>query len=158
VTMFALRAPELVRFGLAASVAAALLAAAPPSANAQSTPITVRSCTILSYSASSPHEFFYLQSGPPSQSNRTYTDGLKITYVNTSNKVISRVGFQVTYGMHSERVIDAGTISPGAVIERTFGDDFSGGPYLGSTPSECRVRGVRYKDGTVWRNPATPAP
>ena len=138
-TMFALRAPELVRFGLAASVAAALLAAAPPSANAQSTPITVRSCTILSYSASSPHEFFYLQSGPPSQSNRTYTDGLKITYVNTSNKVISRVGFQVTYGMHSERVIDAGTISPGAAS--IAGDETLNGPRMRLTAS------------TIWAGP-----
>ena len=68
--MFAACAPWFIRFGLATSVAAALLGAAPRGASAQSTPITVRSCTILSYSASSPHEFFYLQSGPPSQSNR----------------------------------------------------------------------------------------
>jgi hypothetical protein len=157
-----------IRLCAAASAASALLATAPLAAGAQPTagspvaqtsiPISVRSCTVLAYSASSPNQLFYIQTGPPSQSNRTYSDGLKISYVNVSSKVIARVGFRVTYGGKSERVIDAGTISPGVTIDRTFGDDFSGGPYFGPQPSECRVLGVRYKDGTVWRNTATPAP
>ena len=105
---------------------------------------------MIAYSASSKNQFFYLQSGPPSQSNRNYTDGLKISYVNTSNKVASRVGFRVTYGGQSERIIDAGTFSPGAVITHTFGE-FSGKPYLGSQPSDCRPIGVRFQDGSIWR-------
>jgi len=142
---------------LAPGVAALLIASGAVGARAQQSPITVKSCTILAYSASSPHEFFYLQSGPPSQSNRSYTDGLKISYVNVTTKVISRVGFRVTYRGKSERVIDTGTISPGVTITKTLGD-FSGQPYLGSQPDVCAPVGVRYQDGTVWRAASTPAP
>jgi hypothetical protein len=139
------------------AVAALLIASGAVAVRAQQSPITVKSCTLLAYSASSPHEFFYLQSGPPSQSNRSYTDGLKISYVNTSTKVISRVGFRVIYRGKSERVIDAGTISPGITITKTLGD-FSGQPYLGATPDVCVPVGVRFQDGTVWRASSTPAP
>jgi hypothetical protein len=142
---------------LGAAVLALLLPPPVPAAS-QEPPISVRSCTILAYSPSSPNQLFYLQSGPPSQSNRTYTDGLKISYVNTSNKVVSRVGFRVTYRGHTERVIDAGTFSPGVTITHTFGSEFSGQPYFGAQPEVCRVAGVRFRDGTVWRAPSPAAP
>jgi hypothetical protein len=142
----------------AAGLALALAVAAPLCARAQQSPISVRGCTILSYSASSPNQLFYIQSGPPSQSNRTYSDGLKLSYVNTSAKVASRVAFSVRYGGQTERVIDTGTISPGVTITKTFGDQFSGRAYLGATPEICRAVAVRYADGTVWRESSTPAP
>ncbi len=140
-----------------AALAATCLAGPPSVARAQTPPVSVRTCTVLAYAPSSKNEFFYLQSGPPSQSNRAYADGLHLAYVNTSRKMMSRVGFRVTYGGHAERIVDTGTVSPGVTIDKTFGE-FSGQPYLGSLQPTCTPIGARFKDGSVWRASATPSP
>jgi hypothetical protein len=140
-----------------AALAATCLAVPPSVAEAQSAPVSVRTCTVLAYAPSSKNEFFYLQSGPPSQVNRAYSDGLHLAYVNTSRKVMTRVGFRVTYGGATQRVIDTGTISPGVTIDKTFGE-FSGQAYLGSLQPTCTPIGARFKDGSVWRASATPSP
>jgi hypothetical protein len=77
------------------------------------------------------------------------TDGIQINYVNTSNKTADRVAFQVNYRGDIQHIVDLGTFSPGATISHTFGN-YAGDAYIGPTPNSCRVRAVRFTDGTVW--------
>ena len=138
-------------FGLAAAALAAIVCAAPAPASAQSAPISVSSCTVLQYQGGARRPFWFQPPGP-ARFGSLYTDGVKIVYANTTNKVITRVGFRVNYRGDIERVIDVGTFSPGVTIDHSFGE-FSGLAYLGPRPNECRAVAVRFADGSSWHRP-----
>jgi len=132
--------------------AACALLLAPAAAHAQpSSPIPIQSCSVEQY-AYEPQQhgtWFWYWRNPPSAYG-LYTDGVNISYVNNTNKVASRVAFPVNYRGDVERVIDAGTFSPGATITHSFGQ-IAGDAFLGSNPNVCRAIAVRFQDGSVWR-------
>jgi|SRR5579872_1172687 len=103
-------------------------------------------CAVLQ-AVSTPHGFWYPFAVPH---ELPYTDGLRIQYVNRSNKTANRVLFLVDYRGDRERVVDAGTFSPNVTIDHTFGQ-FTGDAYLGPKPNVCRAVAVRFVDGTFWR-------
>jgi hypothetical protein len=121
----------------------------PAAAQTSSSPIHVSSCTVLQ-AVRAPRPFFwYPWAVSP---NAPWTDGLKISYVNTSHLTADRVLFLVNYRGDKERVIDAGTFSPNVTINHEFGQ-FTGDAYLGPRPNTCRVGVVRFSNGTVWQMP-----
>ena len=142
------------RFQTATLGAAFALLLAPISAQAQQAPISVRSCTVQQYQFATRRQFWYWETGP-GRYGSVYTDGLKISYVNTSPKVANRVAFLVNYRGDVQHVIDVGTFSPGAGIEHSFGE-FSGLAHLGPKPNVCKPIAVRFADGSVWHAPGFP--
>jgi hypothetical protein len=133
----------------AAAAACAVAAWQAPKAEAQSAPpIAVQSCSIMQAVRSPrPWGFWYPW---PRAGYAPYTDGLDISYVNTTNQPIDRVLFVVNYRGDKERIVDVGTFSPNATINHQFGD-FIGDAYIGSKPNSCRVAAVRFTNGNVWR-------
>lgn len=133
-----------------------VLAAAPLAASAQTpaaSPIAITSCNVLRYERVAGRRYWYPWSFPPYQS--LYTDGVEINYVNQGPKVANRIAFVVNYRGDVQHVVDAGTFSPGAPIDHTFGQ-FTGDAFLGGRPNACRVAAVRFTDGTMWH--AQPMP
>ncbi len=92
----------------------------------------------------------YGYAGPLVPNGSPYTDGIALSFVNTSDKIADRVVFGVNYLGDFERVIDAGTFSPNATMQHTFADVFGVYGYLGPKPNVCAVRVVRFRDGSVW--------
>jgi hypothetical protein len=126
-------------------------AGAPIAANAQAAPITVKDCSVLQYIRTATRPFWYPWGPyPRGPYGSPYTDGIHISYANTSTKTATRVAFLVNYRGDVEHVADAGTFSPGVTIDHTF-SAFSGLAWLGPNPNSCRPVAVRYSDGTVWR-------
>jgi hypothetical protein len=80
----------------------------------------------------------------------SFTDGIRIQYINRGPQIATRVAFSVNYRGDIERIVDAGKFSPGVTIDHTFGQ-FEGDVWLGPRPNYCRVVAVRYVDGSVWR-------
>lgn len=125
-------------------------------------PIKVQSCSVLQYQPPRPayrsrYWYDYGFAGPFVPAGSPYTDGIAISFVNTSSAVVDRVVFGVNYRGDFERVIDAGTFSPNVTINHTFADVFSGYAYLGPKPNSCAARVVRFKDGSIWRAPGVGA-
>jgi hypothetical protein len=94
-------------------------------------PIKVQSCSVLQYQPSqlayrSRYWYDYGFAGPFVPAGSPYTDGIAISFVNTSQAVVDRVVFGVNYRGDFERIIDAGTFSPNVTINHTFADVFSG--------------------------------
>ncbi len=141
-----------------AGVAATLLAGALPASAQTGAPIQIKSCTVNQYAPPQPafrryYWYDYGYAGPNVPYGSPYTDGIRISFVNTGSKTADRVVFGVDYRGDFERVIDAGTFSPTVTIDHTFGDVFSGYAYIGPKPNSCVVRVVRFQDGSVWRAP-----
>lgn len=111
-------------------------------------PLQIQSCTILQ-NHPIPHRPFWHPFGPYPYA-ASYTDGVEIRYVNRAAQTATRVAFVVNYRGDVERIIDAGTFSPGVTIDHTFGQ-FTGDVWLGAKPNVCRVAAVRYADGSVRR-------
>lgn len=124
------------------------LAAGPLAAQAQTAPIAITNCSVIQYQPYAARPFWY--PWPVRQFGSVYTDGLDISYVNETQKVINRVAFVVNYRGDVQRIVDVGTFSPGITIDHGFGQ-FTGLAYLGSSPNACRVAAVRFSDGTAWR-------
>jgi hypothetical protein len=149
----------------AAAVAAFLgvVAAGTALAGAQGAPpVVIQKCAVLQYRPPTPafrrsYWYDYGYAGPLVPQGSPYTDGLSISYVNTSNKTADRIVFGVNYRGDYERVVDAGTFSPNVTIDHTFADVFSGYAYIGSKPNACTVRVVRFSDGSTWRAPGVGA-
>ena len=137
-----------------AAVALSLVFVAVPfAASAQtSPPIAITDCSVQQYHPVS-GPFWYPWG--PRVFGSIYTDGLRIAYVNKTQKVADRVAFVVNYRGDVEHVVDVGTFSPGVTIDHSFGQ-FSGLAFLGSRPNVCRVAAVRYTDGTTWRANSIP--
>jgi hypothetical protein len=134
--------------------AAVLLVAARPAGHALPPPIAIQSCAVEKFAYEPPADpgWFLYWLNPPNEYG-LYTDGVTIRYVNATNKVASRVAFAVNYRGDLQRIIDAGTFSPGVTIEHTFGQ-LSGDAYVGGPqPNLCRVVAVRFEDGSVWTAP-----
>jgi hypothetical protein len=157
-----------MKSGRVRSVAAVVLAGslnltAGVAARAQvAAPIKIQSCSVLQYQPSrlvdrSRYWYDYGFAGPFVPAGSPYTDGIAISFVNTSAAVVDRVVFGVNYRGDFERVIDAGTFSPNVNINHTFADVFSGYAYLGPKPNACAPRVVRFKDGSIWRAPGVGA-
>lgn len=132
-----------------------LTAGGAPAIADDAAPVQIRTCTVLQYRPTTPafrrsYWYDYGYAGPLVPQGSPYTDGLSISYVNTSNRVADRIVFGVNYRGDFERVVDAGTFSPNATIDHTFGEVFSGYAYLGPKPNACTVRVVRFKDGSTW--------
>lgn len=144
-----------------ASFSAALLCLAlgtEPAGAQGAAPVRVKSCTVNQYMPTQPalrryYWYDYGFAGPSVPYGSPYTDGISISFVNTSARTADRVVFGVNYRGDFQRVIDAGTFSPGVTINHTFADVFSGYAYIGSKPNSCVVRVVRFKDGSTWRAP-----
>lgn len=125
-------------------------------------PIKIQSCSVLQYQSPRPafrsrYWYDYGFAGPLVPYGSPFTDGITISFINTSSGVADRVVFGVNYRGDFERVIDAGTFSPNVTIDHAFADVFSGYAYLGPKPNSCSVRVVRFKDGSVWRAPGVGA-
>ncbi|MGD0473516.1 MAG: hypothetical protein ABSB70_09885 [Candidatus Velthaea sp.] len=121
-------------------------------------PVQIGTCAVLQYQPARPayrslYWYDYGFAGPLVPNGSPFTDGIRISFTNTSAMVADRVVFGVNYRGDFERVIDAGTFSPNARIDHTFADVFSGYAYLGPRPNACSVRVVRFKDGSIWRAP-----
>jgi hypothetical protein len=147
-----------VRTVRVAALAALVLAGSAPAGAQNGAPIEIRKCSILQYQPSSAafrryYWYDYGFAGPPVPQGSPFTDGLTISYVNTSSKVADRIVFGVNYRGDFERVVDAGTFSPNVTIDHTFADVFSGYAFIGPKPNACTVRVVRFKDGSTWRAP-----
>lgn len=141
-------APHL-RTAAAVALATASTAAIAPSADAQTAPVTITSCTILQATRTA-YPFWY-PFGPPAVARRApVADGIRIVYVNHGPLAANRVAFQVDYRGDVQRIVDAGTFSPAATIDHTFGN-FSGDAFLGPSPNACVVRAVRFVNGSIWR-------
>jgi hypothetical protein len=111
-------------------------------------PVAITTCSVLAWQRG-PTGFWNPYSYPLA-GGQPITDGIRIAFVNRSARVADRVRFLVNYRGEVEHIIDAGTFSPHVTIDHTFGN-FSGFAYLGPRPNVCRVVGVRFVDGTVWR-------
>ena len=130
-----------------------VLVALPFAANAQTpAPIAITDCSVQQ---DRPAGGPYWYPWGPRVFGGLYTDGLRIAYVNKSQKTANRVAFVVNYRGDVEHVVDVGTFSPGVTIDHGFGQ-FTGLAFLGARPNACRVAAVRFTDGTVWR--ANPMP
>ncbi len=121
-------------------------------------PVQINKCTVLQYRPPTPafrryYWYDYGYAGPFVPQGSPYTDGLSISYMNTSSKTADRIVFGVNYRGDYERVVDAGTFSPNVTIDHTFADVFSGYAYIGSKPNSCTVRVVRFTDGSTWHAP-----
>lgn len=137
------------RYAATAIAAVAIFGLCEAKAPAQSSaPIAIQSCTVnRQLRAARPFGFWYPW---PRRAYAPWTDGLSISYLNTSNQPIDRVLFVVNYRGDQERVVDVGTFSPNVTISHQFGD-FIGDAYLGSKPNSCQVAAVRFVNGNVWR-------
>jgi hypothetical protein len=131
--------------------------AALPAGAQGAAPVKIQKCSVLQYQPPQrgfrrpyPYWYDYGYAGPLVPQGSPYTDGLAISYVNTSNKVADRIVFGVNYRGDFEHVVDAGTFSPNVTIDHTFADVFSGYAYIGSKPNSCVVRVVRFRDGSTW--------
>jgi hypothetical protein len=146
---------NIIKGAAAAAAAAITLSAVPFAASAQtSAPIQITSCDVQQYVPTQVRPFWYPWGGPFPYGS-LYTDGLHISYVNRTQKTIDRVAFAVDYRGDVQRIVDAGTFSPGVTIDHEFGQ-FTGLAFLGNQPNSCSVAGVRFTDGSVWH--AQPMP
>jgi hypothetical protein len=140
------------------AVASLFVGAGVPASAQGAAPVEIRSCTVLQYQPPRPafrrsYWYDYGFAGPLVPMGSPYTDGITISFVNTSSRIADRIVFGVNYRGDFERVIDAGTFSPNVTIDHTFADVFSGYAYLGPKPNSCSPRVVRFKDGSVWHAP-----
>jgi hypothetical protein len=143
---------------LAALAGSICLAVTTGAAAQTAAPVKIDNCKVLQYQPARPayrswYWYDYGFAGPLVPNGSAFTDGVTISFTNTSSAVADRVVFGVNYRGDFERVIDAGTFSPNVRIDHTFADVFSGYAFIGSKPNSCSVRVVRFKDGTVWRAP-----
>lgn len=150
------------KVAVAAFAAAAALAVVPAAAPAQThgSQIKIANCSILRWQESSINPYWRPWAWPNYNQGIPITDGLEIDYTNVGTQTAVRVAFEVNYRGEREHIVDVGTFSPGAQIKHTFGN-FSGFAYQGPTPNSCRVRAVRYADGSVWHaqsQPLQPSP
>jgi hypothetical protein len=128
---------------------ASALAASETPAQAQTLappPIQIQSCTVMRAQRSIDN--FYATFGPV-VSDAPYADGIRIDYINHGAVAADRIAVQVTYGSDTKTIVDIGKFTPNVPIERSLGD-FSGERWVGSTPTTCEVRAVRFVDGSVW--------
>jgi hypothetical protein len=123
----------MVVVGVTASISAA---------QAATTPILVKSCTIA-------------RPAPLSHRPR----GVAITYVNlgkrTASTVVFAVGYRNASGHFLRRVTDVGEFAPGATISKTL-NGFTDVTYAGAETTLCAPVEVRYAGGTVWMAPSKP--
>jgi hypothetical protein len=132
---------------------ASALAASGTPAQAQTLappPIQIQSCTVMR--AQRAIDNFYATFGPII-SDAPYADGISIDYINHGALTADRIALLVTYGTDTKTIVDIGKFAPNVPIERSLGD-FSGERWVGSTPTTCQVRAVRFVDGSVWRAPS----
>lgn len=131
---------------------ACLILGSTVAASAQPAPIRIQACTVLRWQPVGAGPFWHPFPYPALGPGVPVTDGIEIDYVNTSAVTADRVQFEVNYRGQVDRITDAGTFSPGALIKHTFAN-FSGLAYLGPTPDYCRVRLARFVNGTVYIAP-----
>jgi hypothetical protein len=111
-------------------------------------PITITNCTLMQYVAT-PTYPWWRPFGPDVQ-GLSFTDGIRIAYINRGPEVATRVAFLVNYRGDIERIVDVGTFSPGVTIDHRFGQ-FEGDVWLGPKPNYCRPVAVRFVNGSFWR-------
>lgn len=134
-----------------AACAAVLTFGAGSAAGAQSSPVTIQSCTVLRARPPVGPPRFWYPWGPVVRRGAPVVDGVRIVYVNHRSVAADRVAFAVDYRGDRQHIVDVGTFSPNVTIDHSFGN-FSGDAYLGPNPNRCAVRAVRFADGTVWRS------
>ena len=83
---------------------------------------------------------------------------LEIHYVNINALTASEIDFGlVARNVLVAQVTDAGTFSPGILIDHEFDIPHEVFP-LGTGLPQCVVLKVKYNDGSVWNNPKPPQP
>lgn len=111
-------------------------------AQAATTPILIKSCTVVK-----PRPLSHM------------ANGTAITYVNLGHRTASSVTFAVGYrnaaNHYLRRVTDVGSFAPGATIEHTL-SLYNDVTYAGAATSLCVPVEVKYAGGTVWMAPSRP--
>ncbi|MBV9439338.1 MAG: hypothetical protein JOZ24_05025 [Candidatus Eremiobacteraeota bacterium] len=109
-------------------------------------PVTISGCAISDDGGPTWVDF-----GPP-VSSRT----LHLSFLNTQDRVITSVTFDVRHGGAHAALNDHGRFSKDTLIEHVFTDATGA---LGDGPVRCTVRGLTFADGTTWSEPdAEPSP
>jgi hypothetical protein len=110
-------------------------------------PIRIASCSldpVFSYQSDG--------DGDVISTNQIGTD-LDVNFTNIAEKPISSVTFAIGNGGGStNRVVDAGTFSPGVTITHALPLS-----YLDSGTATCSVNSVAFSDGSTWMQPAVGA-
>ncbi|HTX56861.1 MAG TPA: hypothetical protein VMD47_07135 [Candidatus Acidoferrales bacterium] len=121
-------------------LSAALDAAAPTqSAYLSTSPVQVAACSI----DETPAVDLPFGSGLPESDPQT-----AISFVNTDQRPISSVVFEVSDGTHTSRIVDKGTFSTGIAINHSYATpEF--GYALGGV--NCKVQAVAFADGSTWQ-------
>lgn len=132
----------LGRFIATSLIGVAAATASISAAQAATTPILIKSCTVAK-----PKPLSHMASGT------------SITYVNlghrTASEVIFAVGYRNAANHFLRRVTDVGSFAPGATIEHTL-PLYNDVTYAGAATTLCVPVEVKYAGGTVWMAPSRP--
>ena len=111
-------------------------------ARAASTPVLIKSCTIVK---------------PKPLSHNA--NGTRIVYVilghRTASSVIFAVGYRNASMHYLRRVTDAGSFAPGVTIDHVL-PLYNDVTYAGAPTSTCIPIEVKWAGGTVWMSPTRP--
>jgi hypothetical protein len=133
---------SLGRISVAALIGLGAVTATVGPALAASTPVVIKSCTIVK-----PKPFSH------------NANGTKIVYVILGHRTASSITFAVGYRnatMHYlRRVTDAGSFSPGVTIDHTL-PLYNDVTYAGAPTSSCLPIEVKWAGGTIWMAPTKP--
>jgi hypothetical protein len=132
----------------AAVAAAALLAAVPTLASAQTvafgnSPVALTSCSVTT--AYDPSEF-----RGPLQLMLTRvqeSSDVALGYINKASVPATAVTFVVNDGSHTQRIVARGTFAPNVQIDRTVEADAR---IDWHDDAHCRVAEVQFADGSAW--------
>jgi hypothetical protein len=132
--------------GIACTICAMSMPAAPEYAKNAAAPIAINSCTPMLQNGSTQSVLGI----PLAQSS----SGIKIQFTNESSKTANLVNFGVTSNGTSFVIRDVGTFSPNIEITHRYtngaGQSFVL-PAIIAPQVTCVVDSVRFTDGTVWR-------
>jgi hypothetical protein len=133
---------SLGRISVAALIGLAAVAASIGPAQAASTPVVIKSCTVVK---------------PKPLSHNA--DGTRIVYILAGHRTASEVMFMVGYRNATQhylrRVTDAGSFAPGVTIDHTL-PLYKDVTYAGSPTTTCYPTEVKWEGGTIWMAPTKP--
>lgn len=82
------------------------------------------------------------------------TDGnYRINFVNNDEKAVDLVQFVIEVGGQTVYIKDAGTFTSGTSVNHYFGDRGGEIAVVDRPKISCKVRLVRFADGTEWEAP-----
>lgn len=97
--------------------------------------------------------------GVPIAALTSKSAGMRISFVNNSKQIAKLVNFEIDSNGNEFIVRDAGTFSPGVLIDHSFkngaGQNFILPAFI-SPKLKCRVASVEFADGSMWRHGQPP--